>query len=548
MAAGLAVALVALLAAVVLPPPRSLPGAAPAAVEGAVALVPTGPEHTAAVGWNSEGITTGATPYDSPQVAAALSSLRSGVLRWPGGTLASYWDWRSGTVVPAGPSNPPAWVRRSAERIAALPDGHTLAALARARRDAPSRPDVVFVLNTLTGTDGRLLRFREGLLSDGLDDQLALLRAARDAGLPVTRVELGNEPWAGGPGEGRSDYEEVWGRPRTAPALYADVARVWARAVVAEFPGAQVAVAGAPRTTDFPRPERWNGPLLDGVVGEPAVAAVSFHVYVRPRGAREGVPEALGPVDTAAAVDARLDVFADREVADAALRAPTLDVWVTEGGMFDESGDPLHGTWEHGLVEGRLALELPARGGELYVAHTLLDDAVFGAVYLSRSGLELKPPFGAPAPVPRTRSGALTAKGTALARVAEARAGRPQQRTLAAQSASAGDDAGLVRAPRLAGGAPALVGEVACPEDSGDAGGGCACVLVNSGPEAVRVALPPGVLDGDGPPPRVDGVAADPATYVTGEPTDALRRVGPVAQDGTLMLPPSSVTAVLPRG
>ena len=531
------------------PPDPSAARAALTSPEGALLLAPDGQvREPVTLGYNSEGVTTGALPYDGGLVSDAVDALAPGVLRWPGGTLASYWDWRAGTVVPPGGANPPGWVERSGQRLAGLPGGQTLEALAAARDRADEPFDVVFVLNVLTSTDGERLRFRDGVLDDGLGDQLAMLRAAQEAGIPVRRVELGNEPWAGGPGEdGPSDYEEVFGGPDDAPRLYARVARVWAQAVAGEFPDARVAVAGAPRTTPFSRPEQWNGPLLDAVADEPAVDAVTFHVYAHPRLARDAVPTAETFADVADATDSRLAVLAEQEVGDVRRRAPRLDVWVTESGLFDESGARTHGTWTSGLVDAQLALAFPRLGVGVTVVHTLVGEGIFGAVYSGSEGLAFGGRFqGARSPEP-TVTGGLTAKGVTLSLLGRVREGRPAVQPLVATAPSAADGDALGAAPTLPDGAPAVRAEMACPTAQDVEGGdGCAAFLLNLGDAPVRVAVPAG-LAGDGQSgPAVEGVSGDPAAYVTGTPADSAR-LAPVAggePDGTVLLPPFSAAAV----
>src|SRR5262249_50734208 len=70
----------------------------------------TGPVRTVTptlLGLNAEN-TTGPR-WDNSQLDAVLKNFAPGVLRYPGGTSANYWDWRPGWFQPGkkGPAEPP---------------------------------------------------------------------------------------------------------------------------------------------------------------------------------------------------------------------------------------------------------------------------------------------------------------------------------------------------------------------------------------------------------------------------------------------------------
>ena len=145
----------------------------------------TGPVRTVTptlLGLNAEN-TTGPR-WDNSQLDAVLKNFAPGVLRYPGGTSANYWDWRQGWFQPGKkwPAEPPA------------PVDDMIPVFGVALNAAGSAP--MFILNVLTyqgavGTDAENAAM--------LADQLKFLHAAAAAGMPVKYVELGNEMYPPGP-------------------------------------------------------------------------------------------------------------------------------------------------------------------------------------------------------------------------------------------------------------------------------------------------------------------------------------------------------------
>src|SRR5207248_10180294 len=112
--------------------------------------------------------------WSNSSLLRALAELKPQTLRYPGGTVANYWDWRQGWFV-RGAQVPPNWYNLP-------PAPAPLEDFKQAIKASGATP--VFVLNMLTST---------------LDAQLAMLRHARWLGLPVALVELGNEFYLNAP-------------------------------------------------------------------------------------------------------------------------------------------------------------------------------------------------------------------------------------------------------------------------------------------------------------------------------------------------------------
>jgi hypothetical protein len=254
-----------------------------------------------------------AQPFSSPEVISAIKAFQGGTLRYPGGTIANYWQWQTGSVdqppsTSGGGKSEPGFVRSY---------GFTLVTLHQVLEESNAVP--IFDLNVLTSN---------------LPDQLQMLYRARSLGIPVRYVELGNEFYLS-----NSNYLSVF----PTAASYAELVARWAPRVRAAFPGVEVAAVGSlPQTT--PRERTWNQALLS--IAGPYIDAVTLHDYP--------VPPLRHPSTSEVLASAVLSwKKAQRVIATIPAR---YHIWVTEFNLskrgLDQGNPPLGETWEHGLHVG----------------------------------------------------------------------------------------------------------------------------------------------------------------------------------------------------
>ena len=114
-------------------------------------------------------------PFEDPKFRPVVQALRPSLLRFPGGTIANYWNWRTGRVqLPAGMDG--SFVAGAQRALELHPQGASFEDFCDFAKAVAS--EVIFVPNLQTST---------------LEDQAAWLKRLRDAGVAPTRVELGNE-------------------------------------------------------------------------------------------------------------------------------------------------------------------------------------------------------------------------------------------------------------------------------------------------------------------------------------------------------------------
>jgi len=304
-----------------------------------VAAMPVGSPRDlppAFYGFNVNLLNSG-TSWRNSQLLRAAQDLCPGNLRYPGGTLANYWNWRAGA--PLQHPGAPKWSKGE-------PIPYRLEELKLAVDATGAQP--ILVVNMLTST---------------IEEQLAMLRRARDLGLAVRYVELGNEFYL--------SEESYIKRFPTAEDYGAEATR-WIDLIRMEFPKARIAAVGAYETArQAERRASWNGRMLKTLRGADAVV---LHVYVgsglgtitrtttqaKPTGSARrpnpwyGAPEiqqqqlqALKTPEGARVVLSMPFRAADRLQREMQ-QLPGLAVWVTEYNLFDRIG-PTKGTWAHGL-------------------------------------------------------------------------------------------------------------------------------------------------------------------------------------------------------
>jgi hypothetical protein len=465
----------------------ALGGAPPSLGAGTVTAVLAGSAQSTSswtLGLNGEN-NRGPT-YSTTGFADAIAAYHPGTLRYPGGTAANFWDWHRGWYQPNGP-----WSGQPSKQI-----DNSLATFASIARRVGATP--VFDVNVVTW-NGRIATDSDvpSMISDTLD----LLRAADAAGIPVRRIELGNELYLGGPSPGTTQYQQ---RFRTA-AGYAAVAERFTAAITQAFPKAKVAACAA--ITDYVnglsnRRKNWNGGLLPNLDVTPAV---TLHLNVRVHDATASPAAVLGVMVR------QMRALNANELP--LLRQYGLDAWVTEFNMADQTaGQVFQGTWLHGVAVGTLALSLVALPGvSQFALHNVTGRVKGAAIFGDKSG------FGSSGPT--TTPYALTASGAVLSFVQDALRGASTAQKLA-----------FLNAPPLGWrDAPGVMGMIA------EAGAQSRVVLINLTGQTASIDVSEVLSSGFS---YRRAWAASISTKVAG-PGDVMRNSGTAR--GAISLPPYAV-------
>ena len=405
----------------------------------------------------------------TPELGQAAAGLAPGALRVFGGTTANYWNWRKGRFYDR--HGVPRDLRRANRRMSRI----YLSDWAKLVDQANATP--VFDLN---------------LVTSHLSSQLAMLRRARDLGMAIRRVELGNELY---------DHARLIDRAIPTPEAYGRKASRWIRAIKRRFPHARVAAVALGSSLWWPprtRRGRWDPGVLSTLRGEDAL---TFHTYWKPPVGR------LSHARLSKVLAAPLRRLFQLRAGGLRLLPDGVVAWVTEWNVWH--GSPLLGTWANGLSDAEYLLALL---GEPRVRqedlHALINRRPFAALFANAEG------FGAnePATVPF----APTAVGRILGEMYPPLSGGPRVRQLTFKDA-----------PRIQGTRFAAIQAVAIQHRG--------VLLLNVDGHRHRVQLGEGpACDG-----TLDSIWARPGARITGHAGEVRHQA--VGVEGPFFLPPYSV-------
>ncbi len=347
-------------------------------VGAAVPLLP----HLA--GYNNQTAAI-AEPWSSETRREALARARPALLRYPGGTVSTYWDMLQdrlfrlgkGIDLEAGTILQKRYVINWVAAMQGQPNplaGLKAALDAAAEATSSTPPAVLFVLNMATpGADYYASLWRRpvdqtpgsndwwAMLDDRFQRNLDMLNRAVKLGIPVRYVEFGNEYYFGTgavTADGATVEPYVAGvlpvdrnmvgafpdpdsplDPDSEPDLgkaYACAVNDWARQLLAHYPTVRLC-AVASDGTGGARRRGWNVNVAR-YVDRTLVPAVSFHVY---GGVSRGSLTA-GDDGLAEAMESWMESWqaVKRSAADLASR----EFWITEWNSNRDAG-----SWGHGL-------------------------------------------------------------------------------------------------------------------------------------------------------------------------------------------------------
>ena len=259
------------------------------------------PLNHALYGFNAN-LTAARYSYDDPRLAAMVRQLRPGCLRFPGGTVGNWYQWRADRFG-GWPESTYGWVKAAMERFAAQNRKYGYDAYARLVKQNAIEP--VIMMN---------------ILSQQPADAVEWIAKMKRDGLRVRYVELGNENCFSG-----QQNEET----RTVQG-YIAVTKRFAQAIRAAHPDVRLAVCGGPCKDKWR--EKWNAPLSR----EDYYDAVVHHAYIGGQGGQ--IEES---VDAAIETLLGAEQTIDRVVEQTRALYGSRPVWVTEWNL----GLAAHQTW-----------------------------------------------------------------------------------------------------------------------------------------------------------------------------------------------------------
>jgi hypothetical protein len=345
--------------------------------------------------------------WQKPEFISTVNRLNPSILRLPGGDVGNYWDWQRGGLI---------------QDFDILPDGLPFFLRFKARQYTNSKLTDYRV--GLKGTKTKPI-FVLNMLTSNLQSQLKMLETAKELGIPVEYIELGNEFYFN-----IKNYRQVFPSARE----YALQTSQWIAAISQQFPQAKISIVGVvPEPNKPERLQQWNSTLLSSAL--PQADALTLHIYNGTGLTSQPVDRTTYPWFQASEIPIILgepfrnwqNLQGDRNFK---IIPPNKQIWITEYNLYEdifENGkdkpEPrVAGSWAHGLYNlsmSLLFLEEPRI--ELICNHSLLESSIFGAILANDRS------FVNPAATNTTTEAlSLSATGMALSLLADATIGMEQ--------------------------------------------------------------------------------------------------------------------------
>ena len=209
----------------------------------------------AAFGYNTQ--TLSGPGWDKQPFLDRIAELDPSNFRYPAGTAGNFWDWKTGTLNDVG--------RKYKVMGSGEAHPYKLEDVKKVYDRSGGTTEPIYMVNMLTST---------------YEYQLAMLKHAKEIGLPVRYIELGNEFYM-------DDHPKNYNYLKKYPNVkdYVDDCRVWVNKLRKEFPGVRIAMVAinnpAGWTADNRKRSReWNDGVMKNLTGFD-VDAFTFHNYAK---------------------------------------------------------------------------------------------------------------------------------------------------------------------------------------------------------------------------------------------------------------------------
>ncbi len=309
--------------------------------------------------------------WKTPGFIEQVKRLHPQLIRYPGGTVASYWDWRTG------------WLK---EGIPLKGDWAKI----------PKNPITIQDLKWACDQTGAAPIFVLNMMNSELQDQISFLKAADSIGLMIKYVELDNEIYLG---------QKFYANKFPTGEDYAKEASIWAEAILKLFPEAKLSLSGhadrgpnAGNIKAYPsRGNSWNRELVSYAKN---YDAVTFHIY-----SGSGLKYLSDKNNNTTEAENFYNTLQNPKSIEFILGIPFTSVesfqaidlnyvevdkkaWITEYNLFEKEGI-LAGTWCHGLYALTQTILIGScKETEILCYHNLTTSAQFAAIFNSSNGFE----------------------------------------------------------------------------------------------------------------------------------------------------------------
>ncbi|KQC33348.1 hypothetical protein AAU57_08500 [Nonlabens sp. YIK11] len=322
--------------------------------------------------------------FASADFKTILADLNPDVIRFPGGTQANYWDWRTGAFIPETDK----------------PDGNReVVTIPTFIEVIPSRTKTVYVVNIArptpaTGIDvnaSEAVLKSQGTLEAKIDDMIAALDEFNRLGKTPYAVELGNEFYFGNEEAGIFETLEIngkwysgWNSATNQPfesndkneaieisaRFYLQQCKEIVTAIKTKYPEVKIAMIGTKGGNGNSSRESWNNTISSELENNPDYAtlatqidAITQHHYLNEN---YGNQLPINDIASAKAAIAESIQYPIDKIDDYNRVPSPYKLWITEYGVTKPNADE---TWASGVRYAALLYSWLARGDKVEQLH-----------------------------------------------------------------------------------------------------------------------------------------------------------------------------------
>ncbi len=277
------------------------------------------------IGYN--GRSTEGPSWENTAFLSMVENLNPGMVRYPAGTQANYWDWRTGAFI-EGSGKTSSYTFT----IPMLVEG------------LPQESDIIYVMNMARPTPATGISLdasasvlkSDATLQKKIEDMLAALSEFENSGRLPEAVELGNEFYFS------NEHAAIYA---ANPDLYLQHSKTICKAIKAVYPGLKILLITTKGGTSGR--DSWNEAVFSTLAVDSEfsemVAGVVQHHYINEN---YGDPTTVSDLQTAKIAMAEGFHYTRESLSDYNLVPQDQKLWITEYGATKPNAD---GTWASGL-------------------------------------------------------------------------------------------------------------------------------------------------------------------------------------------------------
>ena len=325
------------------------------------------------MGYNSDMSNT--PKWSDKKFSEALNGLHPKTLRYPGGSNSLFWDWEKGWTLSYEELLPILNEKKFEYQGKAITTVNEFRQLASSNRKSNSFWRQVYRYNAKVPKYNTLEEFAKGLnstqseavitlnvITSHLEKELELLRSAKNKGIKLKYIELGNEV-----------YAENLLTKHIYPTVdnYIDTCISWTKAIWKEFPDAHIGVVGGDKNR---RTRNWNEKLSSALINSFSKAQQKklhfiLHYYSHFKHPEYDLNSNTGYEKLVAFP--KLDLEFKLRNWRWSNTSP-FSTWVTEYNMIEQQPYTINNTWAHGLLVASQINELLTKTkSEMFHFHSI---------------------------------------------------------------------------------------------------------------------------------------------------------------------------------